>query len=327
MNRFTLSLAALLLPAVCMAQLPYTVTVLSQPYAPLEEATALSPEQYDDDQGWDDPSFSAPLGFDFSFSGYVVDAMDQVGLGALMMGTTIGGNILLHGVMPTNYDLADRAINGGDPSIIRWQTEGVPGEQVFTIEWANAGMYDEVFDSSGSSLSYVNLQVRLFEADNSIDYHYGPSDIAAEITNFEPQISGLLLELDLFSYSGTVLALGGDPLDPDLEQLANVDNWYYGPYMNSYPADGTVYRFGPTGVNLDLDEAASAAFTVSPNPTADYLNVQFSGAREWKVMDTAGRTILAGQGQDGVRVDMTGLQAGTYLVALAGAPIQKVVRQ
>ena len=37
MNRFTLSLAALLLPAVCMAQLPYTVTVLSQPYAPVEE--------------------------------------------------------------------------------------------------------------------------------------------------------------------------------------------------------------------------------------------------------------------------------------------------
>ena len=77
-------------------------------------------------------------------------------------------------LLASGCDLADRAINGGDPSIIRWQTEGVPGEQVFTIEWANAGMYDEVFDSSGSSLSYVNLQVRLFEADNSIEYHYGP---------------------------------------------------------------------------------------------------------------------------------------------------------
>ena len=73
--------------------------------------------------------------------------MDQIGLGSLMLGTTIDGPILLHGVMPTNYDLADRAINGGEPSLIRWETTGDPGSRVFAIEWANAGLYDEVFES------------------------------------------------------------------------------------------------------------------------------------------------------------------------------------
>ena len=58
-------------------------------------------------------------------------------------------------------------------------------------------------------MSYVNLQVRLFEADNVIEFHYGPSDIASEITDFEPQISGLLLEVDVLSeyYDGSIYAI------------------------------------------------------------------------------------------------------------------------
>ena len=171
--------------------------------------------------------------------------MDQIGLGSLMLGTTIDGAILLHGVMPTNYDLADRAINGGEPSLIRWETTGDPGSRVFAIEWANAGLYDEVFGAEGASLSYVNLQVRLFEADNVIEFHYGPSDIASEITDFEPQISGLLLEVDVFSeyYDGSIYAIEGNPTDPTLTPLDGLDAWYYGPALTSYPTDGTVYRF------------------------------------------------------------------------------------
>ena len=73
---------------------------------------------------------------------------------------------------------------GLDPSIIRWQTSGAPGEQVFTIEWANAGFYEEIEDSM--STSFVNLQVRLFEADGAIEFHYGPSSLKTRRCSTRP---------------------------------------------------------------------------------------------------------------------------------------------
>lgn len=318
-----------MMPVALWAQLPYELTVLNQPYAPLENATALGSEQYDDDEGWDDPEFSASLGFDFSFSGYVIDAMDQIGLGSLMLGTTIDGAILLHGVMPTNYDLADRAINGGEPSLIRWETTGDPGSRVFAIEWANAGLYDEVFGAEGASLSYVNLQVRLFEADNVIEFHYGPSDIASEITDFEPQISGLLLEVDVFSeyYDGSIYAIEGNPTDPTLTPLDGLDAWYYGPALTSYPTDGTVYRFGPTGVTLNLEDVEQAVFTLSPNPTQDFVQAVFQGTRTWTLQDLSGRIIASGIGTERAQVDMTAFPAGTYLFSLEGEKTEQIIRQ
>ena len=93
-----------------------------------------------------------------------------------MMGTTIddkSGLPLLHGFIPTNFDLADNGMAGGAPSLIRWQTTGAPGEQVFTMEWAGAGLYEEVFaDSAVKELSSMDLQLRLYEADGVIEFHF-----------------------------------------------------------------------------------------------------------------------------------------------------------
>lgn len=329
MNRTLLSCLALLLPAAAMAQLPYNLTVLDQPYTPLEEATALPADAFDDEMGWDDPEFTADIGFDFSFSGYVVNQLDQIGLGSLMLGATFDGPIYLHGVMPTNYDLADRGILGGDPSIIRWATDGAAGNRVFTIEWANAGIYEEIFDSAGVSLSYVNIQVRLFEADNAIEFHYGPSDIAAEITSFEPQLSGLLLEVDILSeeYDASIYGLGGDPAAPDLNYIDGFYSWYYSPALSSYPTDGTVYRFGPTGVTLNLEDVEQARFTLGPNPTQDYVQAVFDGTRTWTLQDLSGRILATGMDTQRARVDMTHLPAGTYLFSLEGEQTEKVIRQ
>jgi hypothetical protein len=329
MKRSLLFATVLMMPVALLAQLPYGLTVLNQPYTPLENATLLGSEQYDDDLGWDDPEFSASLGFDFSFSGYVIDAMDQIGLGSLMLGTTIDGQILLHGVMPTNYDLADRAINGEAPSLIRWETTGDPGNRVFAIEWANAGLYEEVFEAPGSSVSYFNLQVRLFEADNAIEFHYGPTDISSEITDFEPQISGLLLEMDILSenYNGSIYALEGNPTDPTLTPLDGLDAWYYGPALSSYPTDGTVYRFGPTGVTLNLEDVEQAVFTLSPNPTQDFVQAVFEGTRTWTLQDLSGRIVASGIDTQRAQVDMTSLPAGTYLFSLEGEKSEQIIRQ
>ncbi|MCH1575932.1 MAG: T9SS type A sorting domain-containing protein [Flavobacteriales bacterium] len=320
---------ALLLPLGLLSQSPYDLTVLSQPYAPLQGATALSPAEFDEEGGWDDPEFTAPIGFEFEMVGNTISEMTQYGLGSVLLGLTLDpkAGALLHGVMPTNYDLADRAISGGTPSTIQWATTGEPGNQVFTIEWAEAGMYDEVFGPDSVAPSYVNIQVRLFEADNSIEFHYGPSDISDAITSFEPQVSGLFLNLDFDTYVSTIVALEGSAEAPTLEVIANIEDWYYGPALLSYPTDGTVYRFGPNGTSLSVDDTPSAGLSFYPNPAVHALNVRFTGMRPWRVLDLAGRVLMTGTNQGGVQLDMAPLASGTYILSVEGAPAQRFIRQ
>jgi len=190
-------------------------------------------------------------------------------------------------------------------------------------------MYDEVFDSEVVTSSYVNIQVRLFEVDNAIEFHYGPSDIAAEITSFEPPIAGLLLEVDILSeeYDASIFGLSGDPTTPYLNYIDGLYNWYYSPGLDSYPSDGTVYRFGPTEVTLNLEDVAQARFTLGPNPTQDYVQAVFDGTRTWTLQDLSGRILAAGMDTQRARVDMTDLPAGTYLFSLEGEQTEKVIRQ
>ena len=323
-----LLLPFLMLSMTAGGQLPFDLTVLDQPYAPLLESTALDASQYDYYNGWDDPEFSVPLGFDFNYSGYVINALDQVGVGSLMMGTTIddkSGLPLLHGFLPTNFDLADNGMAGGTPSLIRWKTTGETGQQVFSMEWADAGLYEEVFtDSAVKELSVINLQLRLYEADGVIEFHFGPSSILTPLE--EPALSGLLLEFDPFSYSGSVFALDGNPTDPTVEPLTSVDDWYYGPYLLSHPADGTVYRFGPTGTTLEVPVVSATALQAWPNPTAGNVNLAFSGEHLWTVLDATGRVVMHGEGQDGDLLDLSRLDAGAYTVRLDNGATQRVVK-
>ena len=325
-----LLLHLLLLATAAGAQLPYDLTVLDQPYEPLTGATALEFDQFDINYGkfvgWDDPSFSVQLGFDFSFSGYPISAMDQVDLGALMAGTYIdpkGGFPILQAFLPTGYDLMDRGIIGLDPSIIRWNTTGDPGDRVFTIEWANAGFYEEIVDTT--STSYVNIQVRLFEADDVIEFHYGPS-LIDDSTNLDPTIAALILGFDPLSYAGNFYTLDGDPNNPTIVPYASVDEWYYGAYLLSHPADGTVYRWGPTETTLDVVEQVGTTVQAWPNPTAGDVQVDFDGEHGWTLRDAVGREVLAGVNHDGVHLELGDLNAGAYLFRLDNGQVERIVR-
>ena len=325
-----LLLPLLMLATTAGAQLPYDLTVLDQPYVPLEEATALEMDQFDIDYGeypgWDDPSFSVDLGFEFSFSGYTIDAMDQVDLGALMAGTYLDdktGLPLLQAFLPTGFDLTDRGLLGLDPSIIRWSTSGEPNNQVFTIEWANAGMYEEISDSVSNS--YVNIQVRLFEGDGAVEFHYGPSYIE-DLDLVGPTFAALFIAFDPFSDSGNIYALDGDPAAPGIVPYTDPEEWYYGAYLQGHPVDGTVYRWGPTGNPLAVAEAGTPALSAWPNPTSGDIRFAFDGQHGWTLSDALGREVMAGSDLGGVRLDLESLDNGTYLFRLDDGRVERIVR-
>ena len=108
----------------------YELIILEEMYNPLEKATLIDSTSYDNEVGWDDPEFSVPLGFTFSFLGNEIESLDQIGLGSLMFGMATSQAPLFCGLMPVGFDLADRGISvGEEPSLIRYQTTGNPGER------------------------------------------------------------------------------------------------------------------------------------------------------------------------------------------------------
>ena len=76
------------------------------------------------------------------------------------------------------------------------------------------------------------------------------------------------------------------------------------------PADGTVYRWGPTETTLDVLEETHTAMQAWPNPTAGDVQVDFDGEHGWTLTDATGREVHAGVNQDGQRLDLSGPRRG-----------------
>ena len=229
---------------------------------------------------------------------------------------------LLQAFIPTGFDLTDRGLwDSTFHHPVEHHRE--PGNQVFTIEWANAGMYEEISDSV--STSFVNIQVRLFEANGVVEFHYGPS-LIEDATLFDPTIAGPILAFHPFSYAGNVYALDGDPHQPHHRSLRQCGRVVHGAYLLSHPADGTVYRWGPTEVTLDVSEAEEGLLQAYPNPTLDQVRIDFAGHHAWTLTDALGREVMTGTAEDGLWLDLEPVEAGTFVFRLDDGRVERLVR-
>ena len=68
----------------------FYLETLDQPYVPLVEGTALTSENWDYNEGWDDPEFLVSIGFDFDFAGTVISDMVQVEQGSTFFASQDG---------------------------------------------------------------------------------------------------------------------------------------------------------------------------------------------------------------------------------------------
>ena len=164
---------------------PYTLEVLDQPYETLTDATVMESEVWDTPEGWDDPEFAVPVGFEFDMLETTISTLFQGDLGSTFIGfedyydyDNLAAIYLLG-----DLDLADLGASGNadaGTSTIQWTTTGEPGDQTFTLEYTNAGFYDEVFSEGLSEYSHLDLQFRLFESTGVIEIHFGESFLAAD---------------------------------------------------------------------------------------------------------------------------------------------------
>ena len=316
------ALACFTLSYSTFCQNPYELIINEEIYFPLEKATLIDSSSFDNQFGWDDPAFSVPIGFTFSFLGNEIETLDQLGDGAVMLGTPLNssGVPLFYGLMPVSFDLADRGIVGEEPSLIRYRTTGSQGERVFAIEWYNAGLYDEIFSSDSISVSSLNFQIWLYENDHSIEFRYGsciypdPFDPLAE-----PGLALIILDLNLSSYEGNFLTLSGHPAACVLENITSVEDLEM--YSLDYYLNAMVYRFEPTSIPFSVHENNLMSFPIYPNPASNNLTIDLGDLTgvntSIKLYDSSSKLVFEKQSSSTLMIDVSVFAKGLYTLELS----------
>jgi hypothetical protein len=152
---------------------PYVFGSYTAPYQNLVGSTDLFPGvKVDDDLE------IIPIGFPFKWaiSSFIVDTLILHSNGLIYTKTTdtFLPGLPNHGLDPLAADLADRNYNGSSiatpKSVISYQTVGAAGDKICKIEYKNMGYYNDTLGNDS-----INFQVWLYEKDNKIEFHYGPS--------------------------------------------------------------------------------------------------------------------------------------------------------
>lgn len=242
----------------------YLLETLDQPYVPLTEGVVLGSENWDAFMGWDDPEFLVPIGFDFDFGGTVISNMVQVEEGATFAASEFaydyGSNTAMFGLFG-QIDIVDLALTGIDSlnaSTIRWHTSGDPGQQVFTLDFANAGLFDEVFSDATETFSSMSLQFRLFESTGVLEIHYGPSslsDAGFGILQNNP-FSGwhaLFPTVDSYYDGGSFILTN---LNTELMYTDNGSVFQGIPFVG-FPEEGRLFRYTPVMAGCDIQTACN----------------------------------------------------------------------
>ncbi len=306
-NSFLLALiVCMLINIIPINSQTFNFSVSNQPYVDLQGGTALVTE------AWDDPAFLVPIGFDFQFYGHSIQYLFM---------SDYDSFILLSGNLPTDTldyfvlygaDLIDRGILDDTLlSPITYRTDGPSGNRVFTLEWENAGFYDDL-QEFGISTEYVNLQLKLYESSGDIEYHYGPTSILRPEFIFEEggPFVGLFEDYDLNTgfASGEVILLDGDPSNPE------VVTEFLETYLDDTIPANTVYRFirAPTGVNTP--GASAHLLFYNPNPCRDHVIIKPELSDEVispvRIINSAGETVRVDQ--QPMLIELGGLPPGIY---------------
>ena len=323
MKKNILAFVITLASAGVFAQQPvgphYLFTTYSSAFTPLEEGVSL-----DGGMVWDDPTWTFPLGFTFYTAN---DTITTLYVGEL--GTTVYGiqDDSLSDVFLPYFDDIANADNDTLVSPVSYVVEGPPGFQICKIEWMNVGFYED-WAANGTYTNTTSFQLWLYENSNIFEYHYGPSNISdpSTIHMFGAPAAAFLENLNQntgFDWEG-FYSVTGNTDAPTITTVTNAEVLAaqgipsYA-LLNGEPAEGTVYRFAPTFVNVE--ENSLATFDVFPNPTSGLLNV-FNPTQESvaaQILSAEGKVIQVEtltSGRNAIQTDK--LSSGFYLLRING---------
>ncbi|OSZ78675.1 hypothetical protein CAP35_10620 [Chitinophagaceae bacterium IBVUCB1] len=295
------------------AQMPYTLTVQNQAYAPLTGATSVNGTK-----PWTDTSnFSVPIGFNFKMGGKTITRLSLANMATFATDTT--GTISGFDFIGTS--LIDRGIKGTtSKSPIRYSTTGTAGSRIFKLELFNAGFYDE--DATYNTLNdSVNLQVWLYEGTDVVELRYGTSKISNYSDYFF--IGGPLVgySKNVKTESGDfekIYLLKGNPTVPTIDSVSMPPSMNI-PHLSAYPANGTVYRFAPKTTTGIAGVLEADNIKVFPTLCTDKLMVVNKNQQEmqYQIISLSGSVLAKGNIANGYNtLEVSNLPAGMYALTL-----------
>ena len=202
------------------------------------------------------------------------------------------------------------------------------GDGVLKKEFQNFAFERELNLGGGNLVSRANLQIELDYENLCVEFHYGPSTISSDLEGyfennviigsvfgwFYEEVIGAEWIEDWLYLVGLV---SGDPSNPEFNLI------YEDPdfdeeleYLNSYPEEGTVYRFCYMETT-SVDELLSVehSLTFYPNPASDFIQIKNeteAEIRELIIFDQTGRVVM--RTRDSGNIDVSSLPSGMYFV-------------
>ncbi|MDP1621590.1 MAG: T9SS type A sorting domain-containing protein [Bacteroidales bacterium] len=286
----------------------YSFSTTTGTYSNLSNAISINNNQL-----WDDPEDSIPVGFNFKLYDLVLDTVYLgIGYGGLVssvIDTNFEADYL---VLPFETDLIDRGnISGISQSPISYKLEGASGNRILKVEWNNAGFYDEG-ELLGTLHDYINFQLWLYEGSNDIEIHFGPNMITNPLINYG-QETGAIIGLSDYNLINPYL-LSGNPVNPVLSDTLV--------FLGGTPADGTIYKFSNLTSGIKNNQPGNFDVQIYPNPAHQIAIVRVNNGKlnhaELRITDTFGRTIKAIRDiqTNEISVDCNNLIKGIYLYQL-----------
>ena len=224
--------------------------------------------------------------------------------------------------VPSNLSFIDRGIKLQTLPLTHMlmQVQGDVGERIFILELDNAGIF------AGDSSEYVNMQIRLYEADNSIEVQYGPCFILPETYESDEATGPILGFMDATVPNGedypALYVIGGDVLNPMGYTQADSGSVDYTGLFGT-PPEGTVYRFVPVPVS-GVEEFSFAPLSAWwTGGGIKVVSRDLPLFDSYELCDFQGRVLAQGDlpegGRESIRLSVpSALSPGLYALTLRG---------
>lgn len=182
--------------------------------------------------------------------------------------------------------------------------------------------HNVILDSvkSPAGISKFTFQIHIHTLDNSIEFRYGPADIASGSI-----LSDLLIVGLFYQHSGGFggqsadfsLTLKGNPVSPVLSDEREG--------LNGWPAPNTVYRFIPAALppnptKINEESLLAQKVTLYPIPATNSVNVNLNGLRPEKavIVNAVGQQVkeIAISNNQIMNINTSDFATGAYFIKI-----------
>ncbi len=275
---------------------------------------------------WYSPNLLFPIGFEFNFYGIPTSNLlvTSIFFGAGVVGNPNGFDSHNNFFLPAFCRIGDLALadfeqgSANGISDISYVTVGEEGNRILKLQWKNVGFAGAL--EEGITDSWMNYQLWLYEADQSIEFRYGSSQLSAEaesvvFSSASPAPSIALICSIPVSY-GQVNgeALAGDPTDPSVVDY----NLATGSPSGGIPESGRVYRwYSPDAVTVEETETV-IELDIFPNPFENELSFSSNSIVESvQILNLTGKLVLEStMNCSACQISTKDLSSGIYLVKI-----------